>query len=89
MVGGAAIRMCTSRGARGAHHLDDLDGGGAAHDGIVDQHHALAVDLGAVGVVLQLDAEVADLVGRLDEGAADVVVADDAELEGDAPIRSA
>ena len=38
----------------------------------------------AVGVVLQPHAEVADLLRRLDEGAADVVVADDAELEGDA-----
>ena len=40
-----------------------------------------------VGAVLQLHAEVADLVRRLDEGAADIVVADDAELEGDARLR--
>jgi hypothetical protein len=31
--------------------------------------------------VLELDAEMADAVGRLDEGAADIVVADQAELE--------
>ena len=40
----------------------------------------------AVGVVLQPHAEMADLVGRLDEGAADIVVADDAELERDARL---
>src|SRR6185437_15872826 len=48
---------------------------------------ALAFELGAIGVVLELDAEMADLVGRLDEGAADIVVADDAELEGQAALR--
>ncbi len=36
--------------------------------------------------MLQLDAEMADLVGGLDEGAADIVVADDAQLEGDARL---
>ena len=65
-----------------AHHLDDLLRGGAAHDAVVDQHDALALDMRAVGVVLQLHAEVADLVGRLDEGAADIVVADDADSNG-------
>ena len=33
--------------------------------------------------MLELDAERADTLLRLDEGAPDVVVADDAELEGD------
>ena len=60
--------------------------GGAAHDAVVHQDHALALDRGAVGVVLQLHAEMADMVGRLDEGAADIVVADDAELEGNARL---
>ena len=39
---------------------------------------------GAIGVVLQLHAEIADLVAGLDEGAADIVRADDPELERDA-----
>src|SRR3546814_1805933 len=73
-------------GAGLSHHLDDLGRGGAAHDGIVDQDDPLALDIGAVGIVLQLDAEMADLVGRLDEGAADIMVADDAELEGNATL---
>ena len=68
-------------GAGAAHHLDDLHRGGAAHDRIVDQDDPLALDHGAVGVVLQAHAEMADMVGGLDEGAADIVVADDAELE--------
>ena len=72
------------RGACGAHHLDDLAAGGAAHDRVVHQDHPLAGDHGAVGGMLELDAEVADLVGRLNEGAADIVVAYDAELERDA-----
>ena len=36
--------------------------------------------------MLELDAELADALLGLDEGAADVVVADDAELEGDAAL---
>ena len=50
---------------------------------VVDQHDALAGDDGAVGAVLEPDAELADMLGRLDEGAPDIVVADDAELVGD------
>src|SRR6266446_4668259 len=65
-----------------AHHLDDLGRGRAAHDRIVDQDDPLAFEIGAVGVVLEADAEMADLLGRLDEGAADIMVADDAEVEG-------
>ena len=71
-------------GAGLAHHLHDLHRGGAAHEAVVDQHDALARDHRAVGVVLQADAELADRLGRLDEGAADIVVADDAELERNA-----
>ena len=48
---------------------------------IVDQHDALALDDRAVGVVLHPDAELADRLGRLDEGAPDIMVADDAEFE--------
>ena len=51
---------------------------------VVDQHDALAVDHGAVGGVLEPHAKLTDVLGRLDEGAPDIVVADDAELEGNA-----
>ncbi len=67
-----------------AHHLHDLQRGRPAHDRIVDQDDALIPDEGAVGIVLELDAEVADLVAGLDEGSADIMRADDAELERDA-----
>src|SRR5215472_2893768 len=71
-------------GAGGSHHLHDLLAGGAAHDAVVHQNHASALDRGPVGIVFQLHPEMADMVARLDEGAADIVVADDAEFEGDA-----
>ena len=71
-------------GAGIAHHLHDLGRRGAAHDGIVDQYDALAGHDRAVGIMLQPHAELADLLGRLDEGAPDIMVANDAEIERDA-----
>jgi hypothetical protein len=67
-----------------ADHLDDLPAGGAADDRIVNQDHPLGLQHRAIGGVLQLHAEMADVVGRLDERTADIVVADDTELEWDA-----
>src|SRR6202022_4413872 len=63
-------------------HLHDLYRSGAAHDRVVDEDHALAGKIGPARIVLQTDAEVADLVGRLDESPADIVIADDAKLYG-------
>ena len=77
------MRRCTSRGAGGAHHLHDLAAGRAAHDRIVDQHHALAREDALDRVELHLHAEVADRLRRLDEGAADVVIADQPEAQRD------
>src|SRR6516162_6362382 len=71
-------------GAGIAHHLDDLNGCGAAHDRVVDKHDALAAHDRAVGAVLEANAELANVLGRLDEGAADIVIANDAELIGEA-----
>ena len=59
-----------------AHHADDLAAGGAAHDGIVHQNHALAFQQVAHRVQLELHAEIADRLRRLDERAAHVVIAD-------------
>src|SRR3982074_1539983 len=64
-----------------AHHADNLFRGGAAHQRIVDQDDALAFDRGAVGIMLHAHAEFAYALRRLNEGAADVVVSDDAEFE--------
>ena len=49
----------------------------AAHDRVVDEHDALAFENAAHRVQLDAHAEVADRLLRLDEGAADVVVADE------------
>src|ERR1700686_4273146 len=64
-----------------AHHADDLIRGGAAHEAVIYQDDALAFDRGAVGIMLHAHAEFAYALRRLNEGAADVVVSDDAELE--------
>ena len=66
-----------------AEHIDDFDRGRASHDGVIDQNHALAFDETAVGVVFQLNAQMPDMVGRLDECTSDIVVADDSKIEGD------
>src|SRR6266568_4770305 len=68
-------------GAGVAHHADDLLRGGAAHQRIVDQDDALAFDRGAVRIVLHAHAEFANALGRLNEGASDVMVSDDPEFE--------
>src|SRR3546814_18479870 len=67
-----------------AHHLHDLQAGGAADDRIVDQYDAFAVDQRLVGIVLELDAEVTDLVAGLAEGAPDILRAAVAEFDGNA-----
>jgi hypothetical protein len=64
-------------GASGTHHLDDLAAGRAAHNRVVDEHHALTLEQAAHRVQFHLHTEVADRLCRLDEGAADVVVADE------------
>src|SRR5438132_2619512 len=69
-----------------ADHLDDLAAGRAADDRIVDHHHALAADDAGDRVELELDAEVADRLRRLDEGAADVMTADEPHVVRDSAL---
>src|SRR2546426_9092875 len=64
-------------------HRDDLPAGGAPHDRVVDQHHSLVLQERAHRVQLQLHAEMADGLARLDEGAPDVVVSHQTELQRD------
>src|SRR6266851_5926287 len=68
-------------GSGAPDHLDDLDRGRAPHDRIVDEDDALTVEIGPARIMLQSDAEVADLICRLDEGPSDIMVADDPQLE--------
>ena len=70
------MRRCTSRAPGLPHHADDLTAGGSAHDGIVDQNDALAFEQTAHRIELELHAEIANGLRRLDERAAHVVIAD-------------
>src|SRR5205807_1746949 len=68
-------------GASFADHAHDFAAGGAAHDGVVHQNNALAFDEAAHRVELELNAEIANRLRRLDERAADVVIANQAHAK--------
>src|SRR6185436_20601278 len=72
--------------ARAPDHLDDLARRRAAHDRIVDHDHALAVQHLAHRRQLQLHAEVADLLRRLDERPPHVVRAHQTLVVRDAAL---
>ena len=78
--------MCTSRAPAPRIMLDDLARGRAAHDRVVDDDHPLAGQHLAHRRQLQLHAEVADLLRRLDEGAPHVVRAHQPLVVGDAAL---
>ena len=65
-------------GAGVAQHLDELLRRVAAHDGVVDDHQALAADNGRQRVELQADAQLSHGLRGLDERAAHVAVLHDA-----------
>ena len=65
---------------------DDLPAGRAAHDGVVHQDHPFALKYLPDRVQFHLDAEVPDRLLGFDERAADVVVADQPELQRDAAL---
>ena len=67
-----------------AHHLDDLQAGGATHNAVVDQDDPATLNQCAIGIMLQLDAKVTHLLAGRDEGPADIVRADDAEFKRNA-----
>ena len=69
-------------GAGLAQQLDDALGGGAAHDRIVDDDHALAFDHATHGGQLHAHALFAQFLCGLDEGAGHVLVLDQAHLVG-------
>src|SRR6202008_2977616 len=75
-------REMTFRGAGIANQLDDLLRSRPAHDRIVHQHDALSLQNRSIWIVLEPDAEMANALRGLDESAANIMVADDAELEG-------
>ena len=64
----------------------ELAAGGAADDGVVDHHHALAGEHIRQGVELHADAGFTHRLGGLNEGAAHVAVFDQTIAEGDAAV---
>ena len=64
-----------------AQHVHQLGERGAAHDRIVHQHDALALEHAAHRVVLHLHAEVSNRLCGLDEGPTHVVVADQGVID--------
>ena len=67
-------------------HLDELHHGGAAHDGVVDDDQALALDVVAQRVKLHAHAHGAQLLRRLDKRTAHVTVLDKALAKGNAAL---
>ena len=76
IVGGQLIRRCTSRAPAALTIFTIFRLVVPAHERVVQQDDALALENAADRVQLDLDAEVPDRLLRLDEGPADVVVAD-------------
>jgi hypothetical protein len=61
---------------------DDFSGGGSPYEAIVDEDDSFSFDGVDIGAVFESDSEAAYVGGGFDEGASDVVVADDSEVEG-------
>ena len=70
-------------GARLLEHLDQRSGRGSPDDGVVDHDEALALDVLLERVELAPNGLGTGLLVRIDEGAADVAVLDQALPEGD------
>src|SRR3990167_7692236 len=64
-----------------AGHLDNLLTGGAAHDGVIHQHHVLAAELQLDGVELLPYGFLAGCLARHDKGTTDITVLDEAFAE--------
>ena len=71
-----------------AHHRDDFHRCCAAHDRLINKDDRLAVVGLHIGIVLELDASLAAGIGRLNEGPADIMIAYNPQLEGQAGLIS-
>ena len=69
-----------------AQQADGAGAGRAAHDRVIDQHNALALDGGGDGVQLDAHAALTLGLGGLDKGAADILVLDKANAVGDTAL---
>ena len=66
---------------RTANHANNLTAGCTSHDGIINQYNALPLQKRLHWIQFQLYAEVAHALAGLDEGAANVAVANQAEAK--------
>ena len=73
-------------GAGVAQHLDELHHGGAAHDGVVDDDQALALDVVTQRVELHAHAHGTQLLRRLDKRTTHVAVLDKALAKGNTAL---
>src|SRR6185312_14437312 len=71
---------------RAAYHTYDFFAGCSAHNRVIDQHHALALEQAAHWIQFEPHTKIAHRLLRLDEGAADVVVANQAETQWDTAL---
>ena len=85
-MGGQATRTCTSSAPGLAQQLHQRAGGGAPHDGVVDQHDPPAGQVAGQRVELHGHAGLAQGGGGLDERPPDVAALDEALGEGDAGL---
>ena len=79
-------RMCTSVAPASRRSFTMCAAGGAAHDGIVHEHHALALHRGRHGIELDAHEVLAIRLRRLNERAADILVFDKAQTIGNAAL---
>ena len=63
-------------------HFYDFHRGRATNDGVVNEDHTLSLEVRSIGVVLEPHPEMANLVGRFNEGSTHIVIANDAEIKG-------
>src|SRR4029077_17834090 len=94
-IDAVVVRMCNRWGSDAevyflgtgiAHHLHNLPRGRPAHDRVVYEHDPFAFDDRAIGGMFQANPLIADRLRWLNEGPANVVVADNAELVGNAGL---
>ena len=71
----------------GSDHGDDFFGGGATDNGVIHQDHPLPFNVSPVGIMLQPDAQVANLIRGLNKSASNIMIADNAELKAAGPLH--
>src|SRR6185312_15765495 len=64
-----------------ANQAHDFPAGGAANDGVINQHNDFSRKQAAYRVELELDAEVAHALLRLDKSPANIMVANQSEAK--------